>query len=108
MDEKLTEEINKTYQYCTVQLNAFSLMLVTALSGFCGGIAWALIIFIADWVGMVSLDRFDKPLVNFIAFPIIGAFGSSLFSIVGYPIYNWVCKNLRGQRLVGIFHDPHN
>lgn len=108
MEDKLSGETVRTYRYCSVQLNAFSLMLVTTLSGFCGGIAWAFILFLADWLGMVTLERFDNPLVNFIGFPIIAAFGSALFALVGYPLYNWVCKNLRGQRLMGIFHEPHN
>ncbi|MDH4607539.1 hypothetical protein [Pseudomonas sp. BN102] len=108
MEDKASSETVRTYRYCSVQLNAFSLMLLTTLSGFCGGIAWALILFLVDGLGMVTLERFDNPLVNFIGFPLLAALGSALFSLVGYPLYNWVCKNLRGQRLMGIFHDPHN
>ncbi|MFZ6044574.1 hypothetical protein ACFW0H_00380 [Pseudomonas sp. CR3202] len=108
MEEATARETAKTYQYCSVQLNAFSLMLVTALSAFCGGIGWALILLVANWLGMITLDRFGNHLGNFLFFPIFGAFSSALFSLLGYPIYNWVCRNRRGQRLVGIFHDPHN
>ncbi|MDH4563956.1 hypothetical protein [Pseudomonas sp. BN411] len=108
MEGPTASEPNKTYQFCSVQLNVFSLMLVTALSAFCGGIGWALILFIANWLGMVTLERFDNVLVNFIMFPLFGAFFAAVFSLLGYPVYKWVCKNLRGQRLTGIFHNPHN
>lgn len=108
MDENSARTETRTYQYCAVQLNAFSLMLVTALSGLCGGISWALLLFAANSLGVVELERFDNPLANIIIFPIFGAFGSALFAVIGFPLYKWVCKNLRGQRLSGIFHNPHD
>ena len=82
--------------------------MLTALSGLCGGISWSIILFLLDSVGMVTLERFDSFSTNIFMFPMFGAFGSGLFAIVGYPIYSWVIKNLRGQRLSGIFHTPHN
>lgn len=32
----------------------------------------------------------------------------NLFSLVGYPLYAWVCNNIQGQKLAGIFHNPHD
>ena len=95
-----------SYQFCTVQLNLFSLMMLTGLSGLCGGIAWSVILIVADWQGIIALEKFDGPLEVFIGFSFVGAFGSALFALVGYPIYNWVCKSIRGQNLRGTFYDP--
>ena len=96
------------FKYCAVQLSLFSLLLVTSLSGLCGGLAWAVIITILDISGVIELVRFKNYLVNLMFFPVLGAFFGALFSIVGYPIYAWVCRNLRGQKLSGTFHNPHD
>lgn len=98
----------RSYKYCKVKLSMFSLVLLTALSGFCGGISWSLIIFTLDGIGIITLERFDNFLSNILLFPMFAAFGSGLFAIVGYPIYGWVIKNMRGQRLSGVFFAPHN
>ncbi|KXS53061.1 MAG: hypothetical protein AWU57_2554 [Marinobacter sp. T13-3] len=97
-----------TYSRCAVQLNLYSLIKVTGLIGLAGGISWALIICLLDMVGLIELVRFESYLTNLIAFPMAAAFFGVLFSIVGYPIYAWVCKNARGQKLSGIFHAPRN
>lgn len=108
MKNNLSDNPVNTYQFCTVQLNVFSLMMVTSLSGFCGGISWAFLLVVAKWLGVATLEEFASPLEVFIGFPVLGALGAGLFAVVGYPIYSWVCKNLRGQRLRGTFYDPRN
>jgi hypothetical protein len=102
----MNDEI-KTYKYCAVQLNLFSLLKITGLIGLGGGLSWAVFISTLDILGLIQLDRFDNYLVNIIAFPLMAAFFGMLFSFVGYPIYAWVCKNNQGQKLAGIFHNPH-
>ncbi len=97
-----------TYTHCTVQLNLFSLMKVVGLVGIAGGISWALIISGLDMFGLIELTRFENYLVNIFGFPVLGAAFGMLFSFVGYPIYAWFCKNNRGQKLSGIFHNPIN
>nr|WP_143023969.1 hypothetical protein [Pseudomonas benzenivorans] len=106
--ESRVDPNEKTFKYCSVQLSLFSLILVTSLSGLCVGLAWALIIAVLDIAGIIELAKFKNYLINFMAFPFLGLFFGALFSIVGYPLYSWACKNLRGQKLSGIFHDPHD
>jgi hypothetical protein len=108
MESDASQSSNITFAYCTVQLNAFSLMMITALSGLCGGIAWALILIIAEWLGIITTEKFDGPMEILIGFPVLGALGAGLFAIIGYPLYNWVCKNIRGQHLRGTFYNPRN
>lgn len=95
-----------TYSFCAVQLNLLSLIKVVALVGVGGGVSWALIIIVLDMFGLIELVRLDDYLINLIVFPIFGGFFGVLFSVVGYPIYAWVCKSSRGQKLAGIFHNP--
>ncbi|RRQ24715.1 hypothetical protein D5687_00735 [Guyparkeria sp. SCN-R1] len=97
-----------TYQYCAVQLNLFSLIKLTGLVGLVGGVSWAGILFVLGVTGLVQMERFDNYLGNFLFFPVFAAFFGVVFSVVGYPLYRWVCQNLRGQKLAGIFHRPHN
>jgi hypothetical protein len=87
---------NESYKYCKAKLSLFSLITLTALSGFCGGISWSIILCLLDSVGMITLERLDNFLANILMFPMFGAFGSGLFAIIGYPIYSWVIKNIRG------------
>ncbi len=99
---------NRTYRYCAVQLNIFSLLLVNSLTGFCGGLSFAFIFSISNFIGIVNPEKFDNYIVNFIGFSFLGLLFGVLFSIVGYPLYTWVCKNIKGQKLSGIFHNPHD
>jgi len=91
------------YTQSAVQLNLLSLVLVTGLSGFCGGLVWALITSFLDLIGFIQLVKFDSFIVNLITFPLIGLFFSAFFSVIGYPIYKWRCKKIRGQKLSGLF-----
>jgi hypothetical protein len=86
-----------------VQLNLLSLVLLTALSGFCGGLTWAVITSILDFLGFIELDKFSSYIVNLVTFPLIGMFFSAFFSMIGYPIYKWRCRQIRGQKLSGLF-----
>jgi len=86
-----------------VQLNLLSLVLVTGLSGFCGGLAWAIITSVLDMIGLIHLVKFNSYIVNLITFPLIGLFFSAFFSVIGYPIYKWRCRQIRGQKLSGLF-----
>jgi len=86
-----------------VQLNLLSLVLITGLSGFCGGVAWAVLTSILDMIGFIELTKFNSYITNLITFPLIGLFFSAFFSIVGYPIYKWLCNKIRGQKLSGLF-----
>lgn len=86
-----------------VQLNLLSLVLLTALSGFCGGLAWAIITSILDLLGFIELDKFNSYIINLVTFPLIGMFFSAFFSMIGYPIYKWRCRKIRGQKLFGLF-----
>ena len=102
----VTETVS--YKYCKVKLSLFSLIMLTALSGFCGGISWAIALFVLDLIAIITLERLDNILINLIIFPMMGAFGAGLGAIIGYPIYGWVIKNMRGQGLSGTFFNPHN
>ena len=86
-----------------VQLNLLSLVLLTGLSGFCGGLAWALITSFLDMIGLIELVKFNSYIANLITFPLIGLFFSAFFSVIGYPIYKWRCRQIRGQKLSGLF-----
>lgn len=108
MSHESAEVTSRTFKYCTVQLSLFSLMMLTSLSGFCGGLVWAAILVFARSIGLAELENFDGVIEIFIGFPIVGGLGAGLFALVGYPIYNWVCNNIRGQRLRGTFFEPHN
>jgi hypothetical protein len=98
----------KTYKYCAVQLSFFSLIKTTALICICGGISWACIIYILDVVSIIELITFDTLLVNLIVFPGMAAVAGTILSVTGYPLYLWVCKKRHGQKLAGIFHNPHD
>ncbi|GEM_PF-568572 len=86
-----------------VQLNFLSLVLVTSLSGFCGGLAWAVLTSVLDFIGFIHLVKFNSYIANLITFPLIGLFFSAFFSVIGYPIYKWRCRQIRGQKLSGLF-----
>jgi len=86
-----------------VQLNLLSLVLLTGLSGFCGGLAWALITSLLDMIGLIELVKFNSYVVNLLTFPLMGLFFSVFFAIVGYPFYRWRCQQIRGQKLSGFF-----
>lgn len=97
---------NTTPESCTqsaVQLNLLSLILITGLSGFCGGLAWAFITAFLDMIGFIELVKFNSYIVNFITFPLIGLFFSAFFASIGYPIYRYRCKRIKGQKLSGLF-----
>ena len=57
-----------------VQLNLLSLVLLTGLSGFCGGLAWALITSFLDMIGLIELVKFNSYVVNLLTFPLMGLF----------------------------------
>jgi hypothetical protein len=100
------EEMDSTptaHTQSAVQLNLLSLVLVTGLSGFCGGLVWAVITSFLDLIGVIQLVKFDSFIVNLITFPLIGLFFSAFFAVIGYPIYKWRCKKVRGQKLSGLF-----
>jgi hypothetical protein len=100
------EEMDSTptaHTQSAVQLNLLSLVLVTGLSGFCGGLVWAVITSFLDLIGFIQLVKFDSFIVNLITFPLIGLFFSAFFAVIGYPIYKWRCKKVRGQKLSGLF-----
>ena len=102
-----TESQAGTYGHCAVQLNLFSLILVTLLSAVCGGLCMAAIMAVVQLLGFIEFQRFDDPVINFIMFPLLAGFFSAVFAVLGYPLYRWICKNIRGQKLGGIFHNPH-
>ena len=104
----MNDESPRSYGSCTVQLNLFSLIMLTSLSGLCGGLAWSVILIIADWLGIVTQEKFDSAFEILIGFSVVGALGAGLFALVGYPIYNWICNNIRGQTLRGTFYDPRD
>ncbi|MEA3411495.1 MAG: hypothetical protein U9R74_08135 [Pseudomonadota bacterium] len=99
---------HKTFKYCAVQLNLLSLIKVTTVIGFCGGLSWALVVFVLDVANIIEATRFKNYWVNFIVFSIFGAFFGAASSVLGYPLYSWFCKKNHGQKLSGIFHDPHD
>jgi len=86
-----------------VQLNLLSLILVTGLSGFCGGLVWALITALLDIIGLIELVKFNSYIVNLLTFPLIGLFFSAFFALIGYPLYQYRCKRIKGQKLSGLF-----
>jgi len=93
--------------HSAVQLNLLSLVLITSLSGFCGGLVWAFITALLDFVGLIELVKFNSYIVNFISFPLIGLFFSAFFAMIGYPLYQYRCKRIKGQKLSGRFIQPH-
>jgi hypothetical protein len=86
-----------------VSLNLLSLILVTGLSGFCGGLVWAIITALLDIFGMIELDKFNSYITNFLTFPLMGLFFSAFFALTGYPLYQYFCQKINGQKLSGIF-----
>jgi hypothetical protein len=103
MSEEKIETTPTAHTQSAVQLNLLSLVMITALSGFCGGLAWAVLTSILDLLGFIHLVKFNSYIVNLITFPLIGLFFSGFFSVMGYPIYKWRCRQTRGQKLSGLF-----
>lgn len=96
----------KTYSYCEVQLNLFSLFKLSVFAGVFGGLAWALLLWFLSLSGLMHSIRFDNYLMNFITFPIMAVLISGSCSLLGYPLYAWYCRQNRGMKLRGIFHNP--
>ncbi len=103
MSEQNMDTTVSAHSQSAVQLNLLSLVLLTSLSGFCGGIAWAILTSVLDMIGIIGLVKFNSYIVNLVTFPLIGLFFSAFFAAVGYPLYRWYCKRIRGQRLSGQF-----
>jgi hypothetical protein len=103
MSEEKMDTTPTAHTQSAVQLSLVSLVLVTALAGFCGGLAWALLTAVLDLFGFIHLDKFGSYISNLLTFPLIGLFFSAFFSVMGYPIYKWVCRRIRGQKLSGLF-----
>ncbi len=103
MSAENTDTTAQSHQQSAVQLNLVSLVLVTGLSGFCGGLAWAILTAILDMVGIIELVKFNSYVVNLLTFPLIGLFFSAFFACVGYPFYRWRCRQIQGQKLSGFF-----
>jgi hypothetical protein len=92
-----------TQTHSAVKLNLLSLVLVTSLSGFCGGLVWALITSLLDIIGLIELVKFNSYISNLLTFPLIGLFFSAFFALVGYPLYQYFCQKIKGQKLSGLF-----
>ena len=103
----MAEEEETTYSRCAVQLSLFSLMQVGVLTGLCGGLTMAAGLSVLNLLPLIHLGNAGNPLTAFVMFPGLGVFSGLLFPLAGYPLYTWVCKNKRGQKLSGIFHNPH-
>ena len=63
-----------TQTHSAVKLNLLSLILVTSLSGFCGGLVWAVITSLLDIIGLIELVKFNSYISNLLTFPLIGFF----------------------------------
>jgi ABC-type enterochelin transport system permease subunit len=92
-----------TQTHSAVKLNLLSLVLVTSLSGFCGGLVWAVITSLLDILGLIELIKFSSYITNFLTFPLIGLFFSAFFALLGYPLYQYFCQKIKGQKLSGLF-----
>lgn len=103
MSEQNMDTTVSAHSQSAVQLNLLSLVLLTSLSGFCGGLAWAVLTSVLDMIGIIELVKFNSYIVNLVTFPLIGLFFSSFFAFVGFPIYRWYCKRIKGQKLSGLF-----
>lgn len=103
MSEQNMDSIPEAHQKSAVQLNLLSLVLLTGLSGFCGGLTWAILTSLLDMIGIIELVKFNSYIVNLLTFPLIGLFFSAFFAFVGYPFYRWRCRQIRGQKLSGLF-----
>ena len=103
MSEENMDTIPAAHTQSAVQLNLVSLVLITGLAGFSGGLAWAVLTTVLDLFGFIQLDKFGSYISNLLTFPLIGLFFSAFFSVIGYPVYKRICKRLRGQKLSGLF-----
>jgi len=103
MSEEKMDTTPTAHTQSAVQLNLVSLVLVTGLAGFCGGFAWAVLTAVLNLFGFIQLDKFGSYIINLLTFPLIGLFFSAFFSVIGYPVYKWICQRLRGQKLSGLF-----
>lgn len=100
------EEMETTpsaYKNSTVQLSLVSVMMVAGLSGFSGGLAWAIITELMEFIGLIHLDTFSSFIANIITFPMIGLFFGAFFAFVGYPIFKSICRRFKGLKLSGLF-----
>ncbi|HAU06520.1 MAG TPA: hypothetical protein DCS49_01855 [Gammaproteobacteria bacterium] len=91
------------YTHCHAQLTVFSVVLITALSGFCGGIAWALIMALLQTLDILQSAIFNSLIINLFTFPLIGLFLGGFFSLIGYPIFRYINQLTTGLRLSGHF-----
>lgn len=104
MSEQNSDTTTASHDQSAVQLNLLSLVLVTGLSGFCGGLAWAILTSVLDMIGLIELVQFNSYVANLLTFPLIGLFFSAFFACVGYPFYRWRCRQIGGQKLSGLFN----
>jgi hypothetical protein len=104
----MAEGEETTYSRGAVQLSLFSLVQVGVLPGLCGGLTMAAGLSVLNLLPLIHPGNAGHPpLTAFVMFPGLGVFSGLLFPMTGYPLYTWVCKNKRGQKLSGIFHNPH-
>ncbi len=102
------QSYNVTFKYCTVELSAFSLMCISGLSAWCGGLMTTLLMIVASWFGMSDFIQATGIIFPLIVNPILAAVFGGIGAVLGYPFYRWICKKARGQRMTGIFHNPHD
>ncbi len=103
MSAENIEPTPSAHKNSAVQLSLMSLVMVTGLSGFCGGLAWAIITALLDMIGLIHLDKFNSFITNIITFPMIGLFFGGFFALVGFPIFKPICRRIRGLKLSGLF-----
>jgi hypothetical protein len=97
-----------TYSKCSVLLSLLSLIKVTALAGFCGGLSWGVLRCFLDFMQIKEFSIFNNYMVTIIGFPVLGFAIGIASAVFGYPLYKWICINNEGQDLIGVFHNPRS
>jgi len=103
MSVEETEQTPSAHKQSTVQLSLMSLVMIASLSGFCGGLVWAVFTAFLDLLGIIQLEKFSSFIANLITFPMIGLFFSGFFAFVGYPVFKSISKRFKGLKLSGLF-----
>jgi hypothetical protein len=81
------------------QLDLNSLIRISAIVGFGGGVITAAISLVLAMFPSTSFVGF----LAILAIPLYGVISGVINAFIGYPIYKWWCNKVKGQKLSGIF-----